>query len=53
MAGIIERRKAFMVSLPDVSQEKDLSEDSTRFRIRAAHAMHSDIDQELLEEQIV
>ena len=49
----IERRKAFMMRLPDLSQEKDLPEDLVECRTRAAHAMCSDIDQELLEEQIV
>jgi hypothetical protein len=42
-----------MMRLPDVSQEKDLPEDLVEFRTRAAQAMCSGIDQELLEEQIV
>ena len=42
-----------MVRLPDVSQEKNLPENSTGIRTRAAHEMRSDIDQGLPEEQIV
>jgi len=52
MAGILSEGN-LMVRLPDVSREKDLPEDSIGFRTRAGHAMRSDIDQGLLEEQIV
>ena len=52
MAGI-SLTEGFTASLPDVSQKKDLPEGSMGSRIRAANAIQSDIDQELLEEQIV
>ena len=44
-------RESSTASLPDVNQKKEL-QGSTGFRTRAANAMQSDIDQELLEEQI-
>jgi hypothetical protein len=48
--GVLMKQSS-MASLPDVSQ-KDLPEGSLGVQMRVAHAIHSDIDQELLEERI-